>query len=110
MITAVDVLKKAQYFDINENWGNIDMVHYRLIEVMDIYRKFLGSRIHISSLEGAVYAEINKQQHSDKSWHYVIPGRNKFSRAADVFPDCEIYEAFIMAMRFNFTGINFSAF
>lgn len=104
MITARDAINKAQYFKLEENWGNIDMVHYRLIEVMDVYRKFLGSRVHISPLEGAVHAE--NKGHSSKSWHYIIPGRNKFSRAADIFPDCELYEAFIMAMRFQFTGIN----
>jgi hypothetical protein len=103
MITARDTIKKAQFFDLGENWGNIDMVHYRLIEVMDTYRKFLGSRIHISPVEGAVHDE--SKGHTDKSWHYIIPGRNKFSRAADIFPDCELYEAFIMALRFNFTGV-----
>ncbi|MBC8427291.1 MAG: hypothetical protein H8D97_00215 [Proteobacteria bacterium] len=106
MITARDSIKKANFFNLEENWGKIDLVHYRLVEVLDIYRKFLGSRVHISPLDGAVYSD-DTSQHTSKSWHYVIPGRNKFSRAIDVFPDCELYEAFIMAKRFQFTGINF---
>ena len=104
MITARDSIQKAEFFDEEENWGNLDMVHYRLIEVLDVYRKFLGSRIHLSPTESA-HAEVDKKEHPPKSWHYAIPGRNKFSRAVKVFPECDLYEAFIMALRFQFTGI-----
>ena len=104
MITARDAIAKTEFFDESENWGNLDAVHYRLLEVLDVYRKFLGSRVHLSPEESA-HAEIEKKEHPPKSWHYAIPGRNKFSRAVKVFPECDLYEAFIMALRFQFTGI-----
>jgi hypothetical protein len=107
MITARDILKNSEFFSIEEDFKDVDIdkVHYRLLEVLEVYRKFLGSRIHISPLDGSVYADISKKQHSEKSWHYIIDGRNKFSRAIDVFPDCPLYEALFLALRLQWGGI-----
>jgi hypothetical protein len=104
MITAVDVIKKSQYFKEEDNWGDLNLVHYRLIEVLETYRKFLQSRVHISPFE-PVYSKPEDNIYPPKSWHFAIQGRNKFSRAIKVFPECDLYEAFIMAMRFTWTGI-----
>lgn len=90
------------YWVLSENWGKPDMVDTELIFLTCEYRVALDKSLHISPVEGAVYA---KEGHSEKSWHKIIKDRNSLAMAMDVFPNCDIAYAWLTALRFPFGGI-----
>jgi len=94
---------KSKYFDLSENWGDPKKVSIPLIKQVDKYREALGHRLHISPIEGAVYAE--DKGHTEDSWHYIIPGRNNLAMALDAFPEGDLFRAWILALKFPFSGV-----
>lgn len=101
-ITSREIVSKSSFFkEEDPAWGDIDLVHTKLIEVLEVYRKFLGHRINLVTAHDAT----SSKHHSEKSWHYSLEGRNTYSRAIDFFPDCYLLEAFYMALRMQFNGI-----
>ena len=104
-----EAIERTRYFSLQENWGDPDKVHDSLIFALDLFRRHLGRRVHLSPVEGAVYAESG--HHSDMSWHYIIPGRNDYAMAADVFPEGNIIEAWLIALTIpHFVGIGLYPF
>jgi len=96
-MTAIEILSQVKHYTIKENWGNIDKVHPLLILALDRLRDTFGHRIYISPVEGAIYAK--NTGHSERSWHYVIPGRNEYAMAADIFPEKNVFNAWILAIK-----------
>ncbi|MEO5350430.1 MAG: hypothetical protein H7836_12390 [Magnetococcus sp. YQC-3] len=106
MITARDIISKSKFFKLEDLKNvDIDKTHYRIWEILEVYRQFIGCKLIIDPRPGAVNAELGDGLHNDKSYHYIIPGRNVFSLAIDLFPCTSLYEAFFLATRFSFGGI-----
>lgn len=97
-------LEATTYFEESENWGDINKVHFKMFQKLDIWRSEIGSPILISPVKGAVYSE--RHGHTESSWHYIIPGRNEFAMAADVFPTGDLMIAWILATKY-FNGVGF---
>ena len=83
------------YFSKNENWGDISKVSLNLILKLNRMRHKIKCPIYISPVKGAVYATTG---HAPKSYHYK-------GKAADIFPSCDLFDAFIAAIQVGFTGI-----
>lgn len=94
-MTAKEAVKKSEYFNLDENWGDIENVDPDSILALDNFREYCGVKFHISPVKGAVFATSG---HSEKSWHKIIPGRNKTSRAFDFFPEGDPLQVFISAV------------
>lgn len=104
-MSPAETLKKAKYFSVNDNWGDIDKVSPILIVALDRFRHELNRPLHISPVPGAVYAE-KPGFHAENSWHYCIPGRNEQAMAADIFVEGDLYKAWSLATRcIEFGGV-----
>lgn len=76
--------------------GHLDELAAAVIVALDLYRKLLGFPVHISPATWG--------QHSPRSYHYQVPGRNDFAWAIDVFPACDLLYAWMIAARCSFWG------
>ena len=73
-----------QWFKPTDHWGPLDKVSGRLVAVLDHFRWTVGVPLLLTPVgEGAAYAS---RGHAPHSWHYIVPGRNEYARAVDVFP------------------------
>lgn len=97
------VIGRLKYFDLSENWGDPEKVSDHLAVMVDNYREALEHRLYISPVEGAVYAK--NKGHAKASWHYIIEGRNEFAMALDGFPEGDLFRAWVLALKFPFSGV-----
>jgi hypothetical protein len=67
--------------------------HPHLLERLQKYRTILGKPVIPSQTPGAL---ARFDDDSAGSMHYAVC---RYSKAIDVFPDCDIFEAFIVAVR-----------
>ena len=81
------------FFRKNEPWGDPSKMDFRFITELERYRKFIGVPVFIHcGTQGS---------HSEKSFHSK-------GVAADVsVPNLNLLDAWIDALRFDFTGIGF---
>jgi len=108
-MTGSEAIQKSKYFNLTENWGNPDNVSPVLVVALDRFRHELNVPVHISPIPGAVYAE--NAGHAENSWHYCIPHRNEWAMAADVFPEGDLYKAWLLAVELvEFKGIGLYPF
>jgi hypothetical protein len=75
----------------------IDLTEPRLFKTLDGFRVDLGYPIYPSPVKGALAREYG----SKTSRHYAI---GRLSTAVDIFPDCSVYHAFIIATQY-FGGV-----
>lgn len=96
--------RQINYFSLSDNWGDLGLISKQLILNLDDFRGFLGARLYISPVKGAVQA---KSGHSPNSMHYAIEAGGKvirYCQAADVFPECELGYAFFQAIKCHYWG------
>jgi len=104
-----ELFKSIKWFSPQENWGNVEKVSPELITALDIFRSAHGKPVHISPVDGAVYAD--NQGHLSNSWHYIIEGRNTHSMAADIFPEESLIKAWLLAIKMaRFGGVGLYPF
>ena len=78
--------------------------HPYLLEAIQRYRTLLGKPFHPSPAPGALARFELDDIYSE---HYAL---GQMSKALDVFPDCDIFKAFMIAIRsglFNGAGVYF---
>ena len=107
-MTIQNVFQKVKWFKPSENWGDINKVDPRLIISLDRLRDKMDIPIFLSPVVGAVHAITG---HADESWHYNIKGRNELSMAADVFPEKDLLDVFMQAIKMiEFGGVGIYPF
>ena len=78
--------------------GVLDSVDSKLIHTLDAFRKLLGAIVTPSPVaEGWV-----RKSGSKSSQHYAV---DRLSLAGDVFPNCDIFYAALIAVQAGFTGV-----
>lgn len=103
------LFQTIKWFNQRENWGDVSKVSPELITAMDIFRSAHGHAVHISPIDGAVYAD--NKGHLENSWHYIIEGRNSQAMAADVFPEGSLIKAWLLAVKMaRFGGVGLYPF
>ena len=102
--------KQIRHFKPSEFSEWIGYGHPKLFCSLDEFRRILGCRIFPSPAPGA----LARFDWSDrKSQHFCDYQGPRLSKAVDVFPDCQIEHAFIMAMcsqLFGGVGVYFDTF
>lgn len=87
----MNIYNELKFFTENENWGDASRINHRLLYELDSFRKEVGSPIIISC--------GTQGQHSEFSQHHK-------GKAVDVLcPALDIFEFYLLAEQFNFTGI-----
>lgn len=89
-----DDWKSIKYFSEHDNWGNTAKISSKLVAMLDKFRAFIGTPIHVNvGTQGT---------HLKNSEHYL-------GLAVDIcFPDKEeedLFDLFLSASRFGFMGI-----
>jgi len=95
-------IQDSKYFALDENWGDPNKVDSSLVLSLDNFRGKIDVPVHISPKPGAVYAADGHD--APQSWHYIIPGRNEYAMAADIFPECNIGESWWIAINMRCFG------
>lgn len=89
-----------------ENWNRWDLMEFNHMLVMQRLRELLGCRVILSGVRYPAYAP--NEGHSENSEHYPIKNNNNVivrgSEATDVFPDCNLGRAFIVASQMPSIG------
>lgn len=97
----LDVDKPDRWSDVDhfrpsEFAGHLDELAAAVIIALDLYRKLVGFPVQISPATWG--------NHSSRSYHYRLSGRNEFVWAIDVFPECDLLYAWMIAVRCSFWG------
>ena len=71
-----------------------DKMSPRLLSALDNFRGLLKRPIYVSPASGATWRNDNSN-----SMHNGHNGRNGNSRAVDLFPDCDMFQAFINVLQ-----------
>jgi hypothetical protein len=83
----------------DKEFKNRAMVADSTVECLEIMRALLGVVMNLTN----DYAD--RVGHSDKSWHYAIPGRNEKAMAVDGNTEAPLFPFVQCAMKAGFTGI-----
>ena len=86
-----NIWKKLRYFSPEENWGDPERIHPRLLILLDSLRDYIGCPIIIHC--------GTQGKHAKNSYHYR-------GMAADCHAEgIDLLDFYLAAERFNFTGI-----
>lgn len=94
--STVSLWSDIDHFRPAEFSGHLDEMSAAVILALDCYRQALGHPLYVSL--------ANWGGHSARSFHYQVPGRNEFAWAIDVFPDCDLVYAWLVAVKCSFWG------
>lgn len=87
---------KIKFFSKNEfDVNSQEMISFDLLYALDKLRGILGSAIYPSPASGAI---VRPYEGGSKSWHCIIPGRNKYGMAIDLFPTISIIDTALVAV------------
>src|SRR5690554_5791004 len=78
--------------------GVLDKLDASIICKLDAFREVLKCAVNPSPVASGFIREGG----SETSRHYAV---NRLSDAVDVFPSCDVFYAFVVAVQFGFTGI-----
>ena len=89
-----DQWKSIKHFKVTDNWGDVNRISVKLVDLLDEYRSFINTPINVNvGTQGT---------HVEKSEHYL-------GLAVDIcFPEKEVkdlFDLFLAASRFDFNGI-----
>lgn len=93
----------SRYFEEAHEHPGAQFVHPVMVEALDELRRELGAPITVSPNPNALVSLDG--HHEDKSWHYIIPGRNTRGMAADIMVDkARLFEAWMAAQQVVYFG------